>query len=193
MTAVLLTLLYLSAGMFALPSPERYHFEMFVSGTGYLVILSLILIWFGVNQWRTRLPGSIEKLLPDASADPTPVESGLRAAMAGVGAGRGAFVWARKAKDKALCIRVRGDETSISKPGTDEIPDPAPAPFLYDLDKGRALMRDAKRNLRAFSPADVLDATPVELGEGLAIPIRGEAGEGQLYLEEVRWKHSLRW
>ena len=186
LTAVLLTLLYLSAGMFALPPAERFQLEMFVSGTGYLVILSLILIWFGVNQWRARLPGSAEQHLPDATTDPTPVENGLRAAMAGVRAQTGAFVWARKGKDQALCITIRDGAAAVSKLPLDELALAASGPFLYDAPRERALMRDAKGNLRTFAPAEQIAGTPFPLGEGLAIAVRSEAGQGQLYLEDVR-------
>ncbi len=188
LTAVLLTLLYLSAGMLALAPEDRFHPELFVSGTGYLVILSLILIWFGVNQWRARLPGSAERLLPDASVDPRPVENGLRAAMAGAGAATGAFVWARKDKDSAVSIAIRDGEVTVSKPNSADIAPPASGPFLYDVRRDRALMRDAERNLRTFRPGDrVRDGTgaAVELQEGLAIPVFSEAGHGQLYLERI--------
>ena len=189
LTAVLLTLLYLSAGMMALPPPDRFHFERFVSGTGYLVIISLILIWFGVNQWRARLPGSAEKLLPDASEDPTPVESSLRAAMAGAGASTGAFVWLRREKGTAVSIAIRDGEVSVSKPNAEDVAPPAAAPFLYDATRRRALMRDANRNLRSFAPqADFAagSGAAIELHEGLAIPVATDAGHGQLYLERIR-------
>ena len=189
LTAVLLTLLYLSAGMLALPAEDRFDLERFVSGTGYLVILSLILIWFGVNQWRTRLPGSAEKLLADAAADPTPIESSLRAAMAGAGALTGAFVWSRKDKDTAVSIAIRDGEVILTKPQTTDIEPPAPSPFLYDRKRARALMRDTERNLRTFRPGDhvpVDSGAAIDLSEGLAIPVFSEAGHGQLYLERIR-------
>ena len=190
LTAVLLTLLYLGAGMFALPPQVRFEFERFVSGTGFLVILSLILIWFGVNQWRARLPSSVEKLLPDASLDPTPVESSLRAAMAGAGAATGTFVWARKGRDKAIRIAIDASgEATVAKLQGDEVAPPSPTPFLYDVGKNRALMRNADQNIRSFMPRDQLRADGDEslvLREGLAIPVFSEAGQGQMYLERVR-------
>ena len=186
LTAVLLTLLYLSAGMLALPPPERFQFERFVSGTGYLVILSLILIWFGVNQWRARLPGSTERLLADASVDPIPTESSLRAAMAGAAASAGAFIWARKDKDSAVSVAIRDGDVIVSNVSADEIAPPATAPFLYDVKRDRALMRDTERNLRTFRPGDRLHAGgAVELQEGLAIPVFSDAGHGELYLEQI--------
>ena len=188
LTAVLLTILYLSAGMLALPPEQRFEVARFVSGTGYLVILSLILIWFGVNQWRTRLPGSTERLLADASVDPTPVESSLRAAMAGAGAESGTFLWLRKDKQRAVCVGIRGSEVAVSKFAADEIPLPGQAPFLYDFKRARAIMRDSNRNVRSLAPGDATPpgASAIGFREGLAIPIASEAGRGQIYLEQVR-------
>ena len=187
LTAALLTLLYVSAGMFALPPEHRFNFEQFVSGTGYLVILSLILIWFGVNQWRARLPGSAERLLPDASVDPRPVESSLRAAMAGASASAGAFVWMRKDKESAISIAIRDGATIVSKPDAAELAEPAAGPFLYDLRRGRALRRDSEHSLRSFAPDDLgaESRVPIALREGLGIPVSSEAGQGQLYLERI--------
>ena len=188
LTAALLTLLYLSAGMVALPPADRFHLERFVSGTGYLVILSLILIWFGVNQWRAPLPGSAEKLLPDASPDPTPVESSLRAAMAGAGASTGAFAWLRKEKESAVSISIRDGEVSVTKPKAEDVAVPEERPFLYDLKHDRALTRDADRNLRTLALDRIRSesGTAIALREGLAIPVVTEAGQGQIYLEGIR-------
>ena len=53
------------------------------SATGHLVILSLILIWFGANQWRHGFYSRDEELLARPALDESPLETGLRAAMAG--------------------------------------------------------------------------------------------------------------
>ena len=62
-------------------------------------------------------------------------------------------------------------------------------PFLYDLPKRRALWRDAARNLVAFDPFDRIraeTASQLRLGEGLAIPLRSDGGDGIMFLERVR-------
>ena len=61
-------------------------------------------------------------------------------------------------------------------------------PFLYDLGKDRALTRDAERNLAGFATRDVIApraASDLGLSEGLAIPIRSDWGEGELFLQGV--------
>ena len=54
LTAMLLTLLYLLAGLLVVKSGAPFEPQRFAVRTGHLIILSLILIWFGANQWRAR-------------------------------------------------------------------------------------------------------------------------------------------
>ena len=64
-TAILLSLLYVLASLLAAHG-EEFAWGRFTARTGHLIILSLILIWFGVNQWRVRLSGSAEDLLAES-------------------------------------------------------------------------------------------------------------------------------
>ncbi|MGE5063824.1 MAG: hypothetical protein ACM3IG_07145, partial [Myxococcales bacterium] len=92
LTAILVTLLYLVVGLVTATSHEQFELYRFVIRTSQLVIVSLILIWFGVNGWRPDLSVGGE-LLSEPSLDKSPLETGLRAAMLGIGAARGAIVW----------------------------------------------------------------------------------------------------
>ena len=53
LTALLLVVLYFAVGLLASTKPD-FELYRFIIRTGQLVILSLILIWFGANQWRAR-------------------------------------------------------------------------------------------------------------------------------------------
>jgi hypothetical protein len=188
LTAVLLTLLYLVAGTLSAASNPEFEFDRFATRTAYLIILSLILIWFGVNQWRPRLPGRAERLLPEPGLDALPLESSLRAAMAGVRAGTGAFVWSKRHKKGAVAITIHDGQASVTNFDDSAISAPAPSPFLYDLAKGRGLRRDPMRNLRSIDPGAHIatdTAIALELGEGLAIPNFGEVAEGQIHHQQV--------
>ena len=190
LTAILLVLLYLVAGVTTVPAGAHFELQRFVVRTGQLVILSLILIWFGANQWRARHYRRDEELLAWASPlDESPFEIALRAAMSGIGASAGAFVWREANQREINGVAIRGD---VSTPVT--LPNPAldhslvPSPFLYDLRRNRALRRDSERNLNEFAPVDAIApkaASALELREGLAIPIRSESGSGELFLEAV--------
>jgi signal transduction histidine kinase len=189
LSAILLTLLFLITGLLVSTFSDDFELQRFIVRTGHLVILSLILIWFGANQWLARIYLRDEELLARPNLGESPLESGLRAAMNGVGASAGVFVWRDQDSDEFAGIAIRGGET---KPV--HVPKPAlahafvPTPFLYDLSRNRALKRDAERNLAAFEPRDVIAPQAVSdlgLSEGLAIPIRSDRGEGDLFLEAV--------
>ena len=98
LTAILLTLLYLVAGLLVVDSGAPFELQRFVVRTGHLVILSLILIWFGANQWGTRFYSRDEDLLADPSLDQSPFESRPARGDGGVRASAGAFVWRDRAR-----------------------------------------------------------------------------------------------
>ena len=185
LTAILLTILYLVAGLVAAKSSVSFQLYRFIIRTGHLVILSLILIWFGIHQWRARFFSSAEDLLADPTLDRSPLETGLAAAMTALQATRGAFVWV---DDDGASKFVVSDNGAISFAALDGgvAVSPTLSPFLYDVAKGRTLSRDTERSLVAGSTDDqigqVLEAA-FGPGEGLSLPVRTGTGEGQLFLE----------
>ena len=100
LTAILLALLYLIVGLLVVTPGAPFELQRFVVRTGQLIILSLILIWFGANQWRTRFYSRDEELLARPSLDESPLETGLRAAMSGVRAAAGVLVWREQGRER---------------------------------------------------------------------------------------------
>jgi signal transduction histidine kinase len=189
LTAGLLTLLYLVAGLIVMQSGAPFEPQRFVVRTGQLIILSLILIWFGANQWRTRFYWRDEQLLARPSLDESPLETGLRAAMSGLRASSGMLVWREHGRAELVGLAIGdGDLAMVNLPQR-ALADVFPTtPFLYDLGKNRALKKDAERNLIDFAPRDVISAqveSGLALSEGLAVPVASDSGEGQLFLEAV--------
>jgi signal transduction histidine kinase len=187
-TAILLTLLYLIIGIMLAPSAP-IELQRMVVRTSHLIILSLILIWFGANQWRARLYLRDGELLSRPALDESPLETGLRAAMNGVSAAAGVFVWRDQGRSEFSGLAIRnGDLAQVHVPGPSIAAALTKAPFLYDVRKNRALKRDPERNLTRFAARDVIGSTAVadlSLHEGLAIPVRSDWGEGELFLESV--------
>jgi signal transduction histidine kinase len=187
LTAILLTLLYLVTGLLAIPSENMMELQRFVVRTGHFVILALILMWFGINQWTARGISLDGHLISDSSLDRSPVESGLRAAMSSVRAERGSFVWFEMGQSASFAI-CEGKTSAVAASEAWVMPALSSSAFLYDLPKGRALARDAERNLVAMDPRSLIlpvAAASLRLTEGIAIPIRADSGEGLLFLEGV--------
>lgn len=188
LTAMLLTLLYILVGVAAMRSGVPFAVHPFAVRTGHLIILSLILIWFGSNQRWTPFDRRSREPIAQPSLDESPIEHGLRTAKAEVRADRGIFVWRDLRRENYSGLAIDGH-------GVREIRVHAPAiagligrkPFLYDLSKNRALTKDNDRNLIALDPAELLkDPRTLFLSEGLAIPLSSGGGEGALFLEAVR-------
>ncbi len=189
LTATLLTLLYLIAGLLVVTVSAQFELHRFVVRTGHLIIVSLIVIWFGANQWRARFHWRDDELFARPSSDQSPLELALRAAMSSARARAGVFVWCENGSPEATGIAIRDGELAEVAVGGPAIAHSAvPTPFLYDLGKDRALKRDAERNLIDFNVLDAVSveaASALKLDEGLAIPVRTSEGQGQLYLEAV--------
>ena len=188
LTAILLTLTYLVLGMLAVPSGEAFELQRFVVRTGHLVILSLILIWFGINQWETQTNYREDDPPDQLSLDDSPLEIGLRGAMKKVRARAGGLIWREDGNLTGLRIRD-GTLTTVDVPPSVPVGPPAATPFLYDFPRARALKRDTERNLRAFSPREAIDAdilSSLALREGLAIPVRSDTGEGMMYFDDIQ-------
>ncbi len=189
LTAMLLTLLYLIAGLLVVKSGVQFEPQRFVVRTGHLIILSLIFIWFGANQWRARFHLRDEELLARPSLDESPLETSLRAAMSGVRASAGIFVWRDQDHGDLSGIVIRdGELAEIVVPGIAMTQALVTTPFLYDFARNRALRKDADRNLIDFAVRDLIapnSAPSLALGEGLAIPVHSDGGEGEMFLEGV--------
>ena len=189
LTAVLLTFLYVIAGYFV-ATGGGIEVQRFAVRTWHLVILSLILIWFGASQWRTRFHSREEGLLDHPSLSQSPFETGLRAAMDGVRARTGLFVWRATADREFASIAIRGGELSQFDVPKHLLAATLPkTPFLYDLASDRALRKDVNRNLIDFAPGEAVNpraASEAGLGEGLAIAIRWGEGEGEMFLQPAR-------
>ena len=185
LTAILVAILFLIVGNLATASGARFELYRFVVRAGHLVILSLILIWFGIHQWRGRVHSITDELLAEPLIDRSPIETALAAAMTALRAQFGVFVWIEQGLEPKCFVQRDGAVTSARLDGTLEV---AADPFLYDLRNGRTLARDEERNLTAGTPLDKFDpnlAATLGLAKGIAIPVRTGAGEGQMFLEQM--------
>jgi signal transduction histidine kinase len=181
LTAVLVTLLYLITGLLVGSESARFDVQHFVIRTGHLLIFSLILIWFGVTQWKSRLPAPL-RAFDESPSGGAPLEPSVRAAMTVLGGSRGAFVW----QDR--------DGLRAGTLGVDSLAADVPAisletgPFLYDVTRDHALRRDAEGSLQAFAPSELIGvdaAAGLSLSSGLGIPVRSEGGHGIIFVEGI--------
>ena len=190
LTAILLTLLYLISGLVVKNSGILFDDQSFLVRTGHLIILSLIVIWFGANQRWAPFELGTEEVLGEPSLDESPLDAGLRGAMQIVRAKRGLFVWREYSRPALAGLAiVEGGVSEVEIPALAIAGSVATTPFLFDMKHRRGLRRDADRNLVELPPEGAI----AELGQarlaardGLAIPVQTDSGEGILLLERIR-------
>lgn len=186
LTAILVTLLYVLTGFVGLHSDPHFELYRFVIRTVQLLIVSLILIWFGVTQWVARPAFRASEFKTDAPPDRSPLETILIAALKTAGGRSGAMVWRDQRSGEAQALVGSLAAMAEAKaPAWTETPRTS---FLYDFRKERGLARDAEYNLRVLAPHNMVgrdSATALMLSEGLAVPIHAENGEGLLFIERV--------
>ena len=188
LTAILLTVLYLGTGLFAADRETDFDAARFIVRTAQLIIVSLILVWFGANQWRARFVIHSDESLSEPSLDKSPLETALAGAMKDVGARQGALVWRDSERRNARAVAIRDGEKRDVKLRRRVLDGDASSPFLYDMARGRGLRRDAERNMRPIDPFEAIGSeTAAAVGprEGLALPLELDKGDGLMFLEQV--------
>lgn len=143
----------------------------FLRREGYLVLLALLFIWFV----RIRPWGAIPRLKPGWSEDGRdPLEAALAYGMTAYTASTGAVLWLESG-----CIAPRVVTAGL-EPGSCGGLSGGGAPFLFDQPRRRRLTLDQGGRLKGARPRTADSGLPVN--EGLAIPLRGRTGRGELIL-----------
>lgn len=189
LTAVLLVMLHLVAGMVAATSTPQVELQRFAVRTGHLVILALILIWFGAGRLDVRFRSLTTDLLGPPVPGRLPLESALRALMDRCRAAAGIFVWRVPGGTEFAGIAIYdGVASEIVLPERSLQGTAKATPFLYDVHGSHCLTKDSDHNLRERPLDQFLDrkvAARLRLGEGLSIPIDCADGTGQVFLGDV--------
>jgi signal transduction histidine kinase len=186
-TAVAVILLYFTAGMLGgdIDTPD-FDLQRFIIRSANLVILSAILIWFGINQDFGAPRAASDEMLGDLSPDEPPLEAALRRTAALVGAGTGHLLWWAARSPRSANLTLKSGEVHQSE--WEAPPAAAKQPFLFDTARDRGFRRSTHRKM-IFSTARSLLGSPIcehfPDSEGLAVPIRTEAGEGLMLLCDI--------
>jgi hypothetical protein len=185
LTAIALIALYLLAGLIAAVGIDGdFEIQRFVIRSGHLIILSAILIWFGVNQRFAHLPHSID--LPFRSQGRLETEA-LALAMRSSAARFGVLLLRNPGGHSFSGFKMTdsGKPTAVSfdQPPVRDIA--FATTFLFDLQNDRALTIRSRGRARFGRASVIFDQTiaaALPFTEGLACAVRGGAAEGWLLL-----------
>jgi signal transduction histidine kinase len=186
LTAGAVIVLYLVAGLLA-GHPEGRSFELqrFIVRSGHLFILSAIVIWFGVNKGFSGFTFDADNVLPNPRPGDPPLQSAVEGAMELTGATSALLLWRSSDADEPVAIGF--GEKGVSNAAVSQM-SARPKhshPFLFDARRNRALWRGAGGRMRPFPANEAIGITEArEFGieQGLAVPIKTEAGEGKILL-----------
>lgn len=190
LTAAAVVLFFLTAGLaaFAIGNGQT-DLQPLLVRFSYLIVLALIFIWFLVHG---RADAPAWPLGEEIEAPP--VRPAMRRAADALRAGRVLLAWTQDEEPWVnVVVQTGGDTAEETRLGPEEYRGFTPAavnglPFLFDVRRGRGLVRDASdpRRLRAlrddFDPAF---AARFGMKRGLAIPFRAREYEGELFALDI--------
>jgi signal transduction histidine kinase len=186
LTAAALILFYITAGLLVAGS-ESFELQRFIVRSGHLLILSAVLIWFGMHQQSTRLFLGVDELDRQLGGARDPIRQALTLAMDSAHAGSGCLLLGtgREARFEGLCIcdGAAGPATAERPLITPNIP-----VVLFDTRRDRSLTRQANGQYRFLPVSRVLDGDALrELGakEGFVAGLRTGTQFGWLVLWDV--------
>jgi signal transduction histidine kinase len=186
LTAIALILLYLTAGLVVAGS-HAFELQRFIVRSGHLLILSAVLIWFGMHQQFTRLFLGADELDRRLGLEEDPLKQALELAMHSARARTGALVVGptKEGRFAGLCISdgalrsIRVDRPLLR--GS------APV-LLFAVEQNRALGRKTEGRYSFMSASAVLDLDGLhELSgsEGLIAQVHTGTQHGWLVLSKV--------
>lgn len=187
LTAIALILLYLSGGLLVAGS---YAFEQqrFIVRSGHLVILSAMLIWFGIHQKFTRLFLGVEELDAAAAREEEPIPHAVQLGMKAAHAAAGALLVGACDAAHLSGLAIEGQRATPLRDCSPLMIDAVPV-LLFDAERDRALTSRGNGRYQ-FAPASkLLDVALLrELGAraGLAAEVRAGTRRAWLVLWDIR-------
>lgn len=196
LTALAVILLFFASGMVALYLAEGHlEIQRLVMRVSYLVVLSMILIWIGVNQRPVRFRQSRMLLEYQADTDRSalPVRAILEFVRNSTGARQALFLWWESEEPWINVAELDGNSLRQHRSGPDSLALPideefAKWPFLFNLRTQKALISPSRSGRRIVPLQTAVDPRLAALfcmEEGLVLPFRTKECEGYIFALDV--------
>lgn len=183
LTATALVVLYMIGGLL-IAGTGNFELERFVLRAGNLLILSLLLIWFGMHQ-RTSLFFRVEDFDAGLGERQNPLARALAFAMQRSGAEGGALMVGAKDEEPSDGFVVSGGSSYSFCVDRPLVRATAPSAFLFDIAENRALTRPPEGRFSFSAAADEIDldeALQLGLTEGIVSEVHTGTLKGRLVL-----------
>ncbi|MDP8994568.1 MAG: histidine kinase [Pseudomonadota bacterium] len=192
-TALVLIVLFFAGGFVALEYGQGgFELTRLIVRGSYLVVLSLVIIWFSVSLADAR-PGGPIGIDPVLAGSPrAAIPALLDHAARQLQAGRVLFAWSEDEEPWLNVARLGPDGCEEERFAPDVFPqliDPSleKRPFLFDAASGAALAL-GEGDSRVESASGGIDrgfAARFGLSQGLAVPISGDGCAGVLFATDI--------
>ena len=190
LTATVLIVLFMIGG-FLLSGSEGFELQRFVLRAANLVIIALLLIWFGVHQRFTRTFFRIEDFEVVVREGENPLARSLAFAMRASGALGGALIVGpvgEEASDGFAIAGGVGRNFTAERPLARRFREGGDIALLFDLAADRVVTRPPEGRFRFLSTHDVIDvyeARHLGLTEGVIAEVGTGTHHGWLVLWDV--------
>ena len=183
LTATALILLFMCAG-WLVAGHGSFELERFVVRSGHLLILSLLLIWFGIHQ-RVGPFLAIQDIESRLGKPDSPLGRALTLAMEVTKAGGGAILVAPTGEEALEGVTIGGEKHHAISLDRPLVRRSGWSAFLYDAARDHALSRPPQGRFQFESASELLDleaAHQLPLTQGLVAEVRTGTCQGWLVL-----------
>ena len=187
LTATALVALYLTAGLLV-AGTQSFELERFIVRSGHLMILSLLLIWFGINQSSSRLALRVEDFERAGDEQENPLRRALQLALDITHATAGAVLIGPAGEELYDGFSITGAELRSFTVDRALFRDGTPSVFLFDVVRDRAVTRVPEGRFQFKSAYDLIEPDEMHrlgLTSGLAARVETETQHGWLVLWAV--------
>ena len=192
-TALLGLLLYSVAGLIAADAASSgIDIQRFILRAANLTVLSLMIVWFGVNQFGPRLPASSSPLTEGGDLAAPPIRWSLEYVAKVLGAHRLVFAWTDSEEPWLHVGRLEGGTFTEERLGPEAYPALVPAdlasqPFIFNEDAGKILTRSGTRrnSARRAEPVDPAFSAQFGIRSGVVIPIHAGVHQGFVFASSI--------
>ena len=190
LTATVLIVLFLIGG-FLLSASQGFELQRFVLRAAILLILTLLLIWFGVHQRFARTFFRVEDFESSVRENANPLARSVGFAMRACQAESGALIVGPVGEDTSDGYAVAAGKErnfTVERPLVRQWGDDNDIALLFDIDSARALTRPPEGRFRFLAAEQVFDmdeARDLSLTEGVVAEISSGTHHGWLVLWDV--------
>ena len=187
LTATTLVALYFGAGLLV-SSSQTFELERFVVRSGHLMILSLLLIWFGIHQRFARVLFPIDEVEARGEGE-NPLERALGAAMRLAEARGGALLVGPAGEEPSDGFVIASGERHGFSAEQLLVRDARYSAFLFDLSRDRTLSRPPEGRFLFDQAEGVInpdEARRLGLTSGVVAEVRSGTEQGWLVLWDIR-------